>query len=233
MRMTTQSKHPLLRHARAALVVALLLFAVPVLAVLEDYAWQWPLHTGGADGLLALSLQAPVYERISRADLRDLAAFNRAGEPIPLGPAAQPQQRARLLQAEPREVPMFAVGREASAGSDGDAVSLRIRRNADGTLTQLDAQVEPAAGADAGRDLLLDLSRWKQPVTALLLQLDETRAAAQPLNARVAVHGSSDLGSWRLLADSLAVVSLQEGGFRLQRLRLELPATGLDYLRIR
>lgn len=213
--------------------VPLLLAGVASLALAasrDDFAWQWPLDTGGADGLLALTLEAAVYEHAHRDDLGDVVAFNGAGEPVPLGPVAQPRQRAAALQPDPVPVPMFAVPRGAPGTTGGDAIALHIARGTDGRLLRLDAEVSPAAADAAPSDLLLDLSAFERPVSALALHLAADGAA---LNARVAVDGSDDLGSWRQLADGLAVVSLSEGGFRLQRTRLEFPATGFDYLRVR
>lgn len=213
--------------------VPLLLAGVASLALAatrEDFAWQWPLDTGGEDGLLALTLDPAVYEQALRDDLADVVAFNGAGEPVPLGPVAQPRQRAQALQPEPVPVPMFAVPRDAPGANAGDSVALHIARGTDGRLLRLDAEVSPGLADEAPGDLLLDLSAFERPVAALALQLAADSGA---VNARVAVDGSDDLGSWRQVADGQAVVSLSEGGFRLQRTRLEFAPTGFDYLRIR
>jgi hypothetical protein len=192
-----------------------------------DFAWQWPLDTGGHEGLLALTLTPPVYERVTRADLRDLAVFNGAGEPVPFGPSTPPEQRAQALQPPPVPVPLFAL--DEAAARSGDAVSLRITRDSDGRLRALDADVSPDAPA-AARELLLDLSALERPVHGLALTLDP---AAASLDARVTVEGSEDLGRWQRLADGLAVVRLEQDGFRLERTRLSFPATRLPYLRLR
>lgn len=218
------------RPARRWPLPIVLLFACAAAAALErsDFAWQWPLDAGTHDGLVALTLDAAVYPQLSRDDLRDLAAFNGAGEAIPLGPAAPPLQRAQALQPEAVAVPWFTLARSPEDGT-GDAVALHIRRGADGRLQQLDATVQPG-DAGAAQDLLLDLSALERPVHGLALELAE---GAAPLDARVAVDGSEDLGRWQPLARELALVALESDGFRLERTRLSLPVTSLPYLRLR
>src|SRR5690606_2832462 len=81
-----------------------------------------------------------------------------------------------------------------------------------------------------GGDLLLDLSALDRAVHGVALTLADGGGA---LDARVSIEGSEDLGHWRSLAHGRAVVRLQQGGFQLQRTRLEFPATTLPYLRIR
>ena len=195
----------------------------------DDFAWQWPLDVRGSDGVVRVTLTPEVYARLTRADLSDLAAFNGADEPIPIGPAAQAFER---LQPPPPaaliEVPLFRVPRVAAAG--GDRIELHIARGSDGRLSQLDAAIEPTT-APSAQDVLLDVSAVHAPVTALQLELDALPDAG--LDARVEVAASDDLATWQPLASGLAVVSLREAGLTLERTRLELPATSLPYLRLR
>lgn len=194
-----------------------------------DFAWQWPVDTAGADGVVRFTLTPEVYARITRADLADLAAFNAADESVPLGPAALAFERLVPPPAPaPVAVPLFRVPRAASGG--GDRIELHIARATDGTLTRLDADIAP--GTDTGSsDVLLDVSALDRPVTGLRLDLDEL--PPEGLNARVEVAASEDLASWHVLASNLALVSLREGGLSLERTELELPPTERPYLRLR
>jgi hypothetical protein len=197
----------------------------------EAFAWQWPIVTEGNDGAVRFALTPDVYARLTRADLRDLAAFNANGESMPLGPAHQAFER--LLpppEPEPVAVPMFRVpATRPDAGGDG--VALHLQRAPDGTLLRLDAEVAPAQAGDAAQDLILDLSALDAPVTQLRLEIDPS--ALGELHARVEVAGSDDLAAWTVLAPSLAVVSLNEAGRRLERTRLDLAPTEQAYLRLR
>ena len=52
----------------------------------QDYAWQWPIQTDGESAAYVLELDAEVLGAVQRADLRDLAVFNAAGEAVPFAP---------------------------------------------------------------------------------------------------------------------------------------------------
>jgi len=197
-----------------------------------DFAWQWPVETGGTDGAVRFTLTPEVYARVTQFDLGDLAAFNAAGESIPIGPAALAFERLAPPPPppEPIEVALFRVPREPDSGA-GERIALHIARGADGKLSRLDAEVAPDAGVDPSQDMLLDVSALKVPVTALRLELEAI--PAEGLNARVEVAASDDLAHWQSLGSNLAVVSLQENGLNLERRQLEFAATELPYLRLR
>lgn len=196
----------------------------------QDFAWQWPIDTAGADGAVRLMLTPEIYARIASADLRDLAAFNANDELVPLGPAAAAFERLVVPPPpSPVAVPLFRVPR-TDAGSGGDRIELHIARATDGRLTQLDASVAPGAGA-ATQDLLLDVSALDRPVTSLRLALEEL--GPEGLNARIEVAASDDLAQWQTVGSNLAVVSLQEGGLALERRQVEIAATQRPYLRLR
>lgn len=224
---------------RVAFIAALLAFTAAASAqtpprpiAATDFAWQWPVETGAADGVVRFTLTPEVYARVTRADLGDLAAFNAAGESIPIGPAALAFERLAPPPPPPApiEVALFRVPREPESGA-GDRIALHIARGADGKLSRLDAEVTPDAGADASQDVLIDVSALKLPVTALRLELEAI--PAEGLNARVEVAASDDLAHWQTLGSNLAVVALQENGLSLERRQLEFTATELPYLRVR
>jgi len=197
-----------------------------------DFAWQWPVETGGTDGAVRFTLTPEVYARVTQFDLGDLAAFNAADESIPTGPIEM--AFAQLVEPPgalppPIEVPVFRVPAPEAAAS-GDSIALHIARGDDGRLTRLDAEVTPGTGLAASRDLLLDLSTVDAPVTALELVFEDE---VNDLNTRVEVAGSDDLATWHTLATQLAVVSLRENSMVLERRRLEIPSTELPYLRLR
>lgn len=197
----------------------------------EDFAWSWPVDTGGADSVVRFALTPEVYGKLARPDLSDLAAFNAAGESIPLAPAALASERlAPAPLPAPQRVPLFNVPRGVP-GAAPESIQVHIARGTDGRLTQLDAALIPMQGGIGANDVLLDLGAVAAPVTALELEL--TEAARSSFDARVDVEASDDLANWSTIASNLAVVSLDENGVRLERRRLDFGATTLPYLRLR
>jgi hypothetical protein len=194
-----------------------------------DFAWQWSLPLDGEAGLVALDLDASVYPHIQRADLRDLAAFNGAGEMIPLMPIHPPSRARERPGVEPVAVPWFRIPGKSMDGEE--RISLLIARGDDGRLSRLQAEVSPAGEAASGVDILIDLSAFEDPLGAIAFEFDLAPGAS--LNARVDVEGSDDLSRWRRLGNDLALVDLSAGEARLQRHRLLLPSTRVAYLRVR
>ena len=219
---------PLPRVAQTLLLAVTVLAMSPLQAddLRGAFAWQWPIQAPADSAMLMLTLEEQVYARVRNDDLSDLVVLDGNGEPVPFGPVLGTLQRAATLQPAPVPVPMFAVPRPT--GSDGgEGISLQVARGSDGRLTQLTAGVDTAIG-DAPTDLLLDLSALEVPVQALLLTPEPGA-----LQARVSVQGSDDLDAWQALGQPQAVLALEEDGMRIERLRLELPHTGFDYLRLR
>lgn len=223
---------------RPVLLAAVLLSLMPLASaqrpvpppVPADFATAWPVQgDDGGEGLLHFALTPEIYAQLARSDLADIAAFNAADEAVPLGPVALVLERASHTRPPtPVTVPMFVVPRATRDGVERP--TLLIERDADGRLRRLDAELAPPATDDAAQDILLDLSALDAPVVALDLAI---AADAGRVNARVDVEGSRDLSSWRGLVRDQAVVSLNENGVRLERLRLEFTATQLPYLRLR
>lgn len=221
---------------RSLLVLLSLLLGTPLAAQAPtplapgQFAWQWPLDTAGADGVVRFTLTPEIYAHLTRSDLSDLAAFNASDEAIPLGPAALAFERLVLPpEPEPAFVPMFRVP-SVQTGQSGDAVSLHLQRATDGTLLRLDAEVVPSTSA-VPDDVVLDMSALKRPVTRLDVALDPGPAGR--IHARIEVSGSDDLAHWNVLTPSQALVSLNDNGRVLERTRIELPSTALPYLRLR
>ncbi len=211
------------------LMVLWLLSGVALAAERDEFAWQWSLPLEGDEGLVSVELDESMYRHIQRADLRDLAAFNGAGEMIPLMPVNPP---GRVLESPPPTelpVPWFRVPR-ADVGGD-ERISLLIAREPDGRLTRLQAEVTAEGAAAAAEDLLIDLSALEKEIATIAFDFE--LAPGTSLNARVDVDGSDDLSRWRNLSHGQALVDLSAGDARLQRHRLMFPATRYKYLRIR
>lgn len=204
----------------------LLALAAPALAQTpDDFAWQWPIALEGDQGAYRLDLDESVYAHLTRADLRDLAVFNADGQPVPFAPLAyaetQTQQRSELRWLRVPVAPTAA----------GDSLSLRLERDADGRVLDLQLDSGSSAPASPSADLLIDLGDEPPSVSSLRLALDAQ--AALPVNLRVEVLGSDDLAQWQVLGRDLAVVAINDNGLRIERLRLDFDASRQRYLRLR
>jgi len=197
----------------------------------EDFAWQWPLSISPGQDVVRITLTPAVYAQLAGNDLADLAAFGGNGTSLPLGPLPTPS--AIVMTTTPAAtvaLPMFTVPTDIGEATEG--LQLHIQRDADGRLRQLHAQIEgkPGATAQSG-PVLLDLSALHSAVRGLDVQLSS--AAQGSLNARVEISGSRDLELWHPIGGPQALVSLQQGEFRLQRLQLRFPGSDWPYLRLR
>jgi len=193
----------------------------------QQHAVQWPLQLEADAPAHRLTLTVEVYAQLTDPGLGDLEVLNAAGEPVPFGPVPPPA----LPPSEPTSVsvPWFVLPPPPRGGTRDDTLRLRVERDADGRLRQLDASVPDSASATAaaGHDLLLDLSALGD-VAVDALQFDWTRA--DDVSARFRVAGSDDLVGWNVLKPQAGLVDLQQGGHRLLRRDIELPATRHRYL---
>ena len=189
----------------------------------DDYARQWPLQLSKADGgAYRVMLDREVYRSLHTPGLDDLDVLNAAGTPVPaaLLPAAAPLEQA------PRQVslPWFPL----PVATVRDAVDLSVisRRDADGAV--LTVETRTAAGPGPAPAFLVDASRLREPIPALVLDWD-TDGAAFDLGYRV--EGSDDLRTWRVLQSRAALVDLTHGGERLRQQRVPVRAQ-VRYLRL-
>ncbi|MFY2764586.1 DUF3999 domain-containing protein [Arenimonas sp. MALMAid1274] len=207
----------------------LLLAALPGLALAQapaDFAWQWPLQVPGQESAYRIELDEATYARIARDDLRDLMVFNADGQAVPFSalPDAPTTREAR------RALNWLRVPVAATGGGD-DTLSLRLERDADGRVRELQLDDGTVPATSPGSDLLVDLGEDPSAVSAIRLQL--AADAAMPVNLRVSVLGSDDLAQWQVLGQDLAVVAIVDNGLRVERLRLEFAPSSTRYLRLR
>ncbi|MDZ4349745.1 MAG: DUF3999 family protein [Xanthomonadaceae bacterium] len=190
----------------------------------EQFATVWPIETGGQRGAFRVVLDEAVYAEAQRSDLSDIAAFNGDGTALPM---------ARLNAVVPMPAQWLPVAWLSfpvrSDGTLADDLTLRLRRDADGELRELELGNRPAVRPEPHHDLLIDLGEQPPRVPALQLNLGD---APGPVNVRVDVLASDDLSSWQPLSRGLALVSLTENGLRVERRVLAVGATGQRYLRL-
>ena len=215
------------RSGRGWILLLALLPSLVAAGTREDYARQWPLALGQEEGgAYRVELDEGVYRSTSQPALGDIEIFNAQGQPLPsalLSPAqplAQPPRRLELSW-----FPLPAI--DPSAG--GGDLRLVAERDLDGGIVRIEAGVESrATAANAPGQWLVDASRLREPVRALLLEWDRP---LQSLQARYRIEGSNDLRSWRTLNEGTTLLDLERGGERLRQGRIELDGQA-RYLRL-
>lgn len=200
---------------RAWLVIAWML---PTLAQAERFA----LATEGSAAFYAVTLNADVYTHSQRADLADLRVRNGAGEPVPYVldiPAAEVAE-ARTLH----EVPWFAL----PARTRRESAPLGVVIGPDGALRAGTSSTATTDGETAA--WLVDVSRLREPVSALVIGLNE---ADKPGDYRgdVEVSASDDLRHWTRAGGAQLLRASRAGGVLAQD-RIELDRVRARYLRL-
>lgn len=190
-----------------------------------DYAYTFAIDTGGdaTSSAWRLELTPEVYAWTRDADLRDLAVFNAAGQPVPfarLDTAPEPLARERFLA-----LPTLALPAAAAGGND---LRLVIDRDAAGRLRRIDAG-EQAAAARRSRDWLIDASTLDRAVDGFELEWTEPRSG---VSARFSIAAGDDLQDWRKLGSG-SVLALEQDGVRIDRRTLAFEPVRARYFRLR
>lgn len=198
----------------------------------EDFGYQWPLRLDANALAHRVVLPTEVYVRIHDPALRDLAVFNADGETVPFGPIPKLAGTLEGGQRERIEVPWFVLPK-AVGSTDADALRLLIERDGEGKLRRLDATIAAnSADSPAAPDapILLDLRAVDAQVESL--ELDWQRGDLD-LRARFRLTASDDLEHWNEVLAEASVVDLEQGGFSLQRRRIDLArASSRDFLQL-
>jgi len=211
---------------RSAALAFLLLLRAAGAACAESpssFAYGIPIRADGGESLYRLELPRAVYQGVVRPDLGDVRVFNGAGEVVPH--AFLPRAVVETQKRAPVALRFFPLYGDDPGQVDG--LSLRVERNASGTIVQLDER----ARTQASKKLLaylVDATGLDDPLRAL--QVDVTGGGSYAASVRV--EASDDLSAWRTLAAGAPLVSLQHDGARLEQSRVELASTKARYLRI-
>lgn len=213
---------------RSAFAVALALsLRVAAAATPADYAYTFPIEMNGAGTSSAwrVELTPDVYAWAQDADLRDLAIFNAANQPVPLArlrSAPATSTREHLLALPTLALPATV------ATSNANDLRLVIDRDAAGRLRRIDAGEQAAANAHV-REWLIDASALDRAIDGFAL---DWSAPASGVSARFAVEASDDLQSWRGLG-TVGVVALERDGARIDRREFAVAPTRARYFRLR
>lgn len=192
----------------------------------NDFAYGYSLKVPENGAVYSLPLPSEVYRKVRRADLGDIRVFNSAGEAVPH--AFRQLEAAEETTRTSVDVPYFPLYEKDEA--TGDNMSLVVRRDADGTIIDIDSNRPALAQGDA------------QP-TGYLLDLGDTPHAAGHLevywqsdtrqtSSSVTVEQSPDLQRWWSLAPKTTLVDLEYEGNRVEQRKIMLTQRTERYLKI-
>lgn len=211
------------RHAFTLL--ATLLLRTATAATPADYAYTFPVDTGAGNASSAwrIDLTPEVYAWAQDADLRDLAVFNAAGQPVPFARievAPEALTREHLLALPTLPLP-------AAASSNNNDLRLVIDRDADGRLRRIDAGEQPVAEARP-RNWLIDASALDRAVDGFALDWSAPKSG---VSARFSIAASDDLQNWRELGSG-SVLALEQNDMRIDRRELAFAPLRARYFRL-
>jgi hypothetical protein len=189
----------------------------------NDFPYRAPIATPGSASHYRFAVPGATYLGASRRDLGDLRVFNAAGEPVPHAFVPREAQKA-----EPPVVPVRLFPLYGDPAKSLDTTSVRVERNAQGTVVNVTVQNGAPPRRRALVGYLLDASELKQPLDALLLDWDAT----DPFTGWTRVEASDDLRSWNAVVSGSPILYLEHDGARLERRRVELGGARAHYLRV-
>jgi len=212
---------------RGGVWIGLLAPCVALAALVDDYAWQWPLSPADAEaGAYRVELDASVYGAARSPALRDVDVVNAEGVAVPaqlFAPGAGPEGGTRRVPLR------WFVLPQPLAARPGD-LAMAVERDTDGRVRRVETRLSDATPADeaAAGHWLVDASALREPVAALWLEW--TRDGGD-IDRRYRIEGSDDLRDWRLLQAQAPLVDLVRDGERLQQRRVAVDAQA-KYLRL-
>ena len=189
-----------------------------------DYAAVFPISTTGEQAAWLIDLDVDVYRWSQDEDLRDIAIFNAAGNPVPLG---QWNEITPIKIVEDHgPVPLLSLPRvvvpkpSRSWRSPGDSPKQHVGQA---------IEIRLSRGSRPNREWLIDASSLNVGVDTITLDWSSPKSGVV---ARFDVAGSSELESWWSLRRGAAILALEEDGTRIDRREIKLDRKGFDYLRL-
>lgn len=203
------------------------LAASAMAAGVDDFAVVFPIETPVDSAAWQIELTPEVYSWVRDDGLLDIAVFNSAGLAVPLARMRAEVGVRRIERLV--DVPVLAMP-AASAARSGTDLRLRVERDADGRLRNIETRESRVPGATAPREWLLDLGAVRDTIDTIQLRW------STPLDgivARFALEASDDLQRWRIVRSDAAIVLLDQDGTRVERRDIGFAATRVGYLRLR
>ena len=189
----------------------------------DDFAYGMPIDTVGGQPVQSLIVPQVVYENLALNDLADVRVFNGDGVPVPH--AVHSTVERSELPAVNQELPIFPIYGRLDESLDN--LNVRVRRDAAGTIIQLDDRV--GAGASLLRAYLADASQFEAAASGLAFFWSDT---PDDLLVRLTAETSDDLQNWQSWGSSGTLASMQHDEQVLIRNTLTLPARKARYYRL-
>lgn len=188
----------------------------------RDFGYGYMLNLQGKGAVYSLPVPHEVYTRVRRADLGDIRIFNGTGEEVPHAFRNLKDENVHLTS----EVPFFPL---YAAKSGGEDLSLSVRRDADGTIIDLDSSSVTGQFPPEPSGYLLDLGEDSYSTGSLEVywQTDSTHASSS-----VKIEHSTDLQRWFPLVQRTTLVDLEYGGNNVVQRKVHLPRRVERYLKI-
>ncbi|MGB0133913.1 DUF3999 family protein [Dokdonella sp.] len=185
-----------------------------------DYAAVFPIETHGNESAWLIELDGDVYRWSQDEQLRDIAIFNAAGNPVPLGTWDE-------------IVPTTAVDNEALLPLLNLPVTL-VPNQRNTWRSQGDNRTrDPRPVEVRARGVRKSRSEWLLDASALNFGVDtitlDWTSPTSDVVARFNVAGSSDLEHWMNSANSATVVALEQDGTRIERRDIRLQPGKFPY----
>ena len=190
----------------------------------QDFAYAVPLQFEGQDALYQATLPLSVYQHTTRSDLGDLRVFNAQDEAVP----HMLQQAERSSAGQPVFSKLAYFPLHGPANAVLDPLSIRVKRNAAGTLIDIGSNAGSAAHSQLS-GYLLDTSALKQSIQALELEWTGTK---ENFVGTVHIESGDDLKHWSTVVRGAPLASLQFDGHSLSQKRVEFSPVRAQYLRL-
>ncbi|MDR2871574.1 MAG: DUF3999 domain-containing protein [Xanthomonadaceae bacterium] len=194
----------------------------------SDYAQQWGLDIGHADGgIYRVVLSRDIYRQAHTPQLRDIEVFNEEGRSLPAVLMAPASESAPLTSVA--TLPWFTLPETVGSGRSDD-IAMMVERNADGSVNSVGVRVfAPGTVPVVSSSWLIDASRMREAVHGLTLNW---QADAGQFEHYMDVEGSDDLRTWHVLALRAPLLNLVRNGQSLRHDRIALDSR-YRYLRLR
>ncbi|HET9034280.1 MAG TPA: DUF3999 domain-containing protein [Dokdonella sp.] len=194
----------------------------------DNYAMVLPIETDGSSAAWQIELNTEAYHWSQEPNLRDIAIFNAAGQPVPMARwRVEPRQSVEQRTAE---LPIFALPTEPSTRPDTN-LQLIVNRDASGRVQRIETNETGAAQADSrASEWLLDSSDFDEGIDAITLHWSSPETSVV---ARYDVGGSDDLQTWKRIRSDATIALFERDGLRIERREIELNGQPFRYLRLR
>ncbi|MGH8178245.1 MAG: DUF3999 family protein [Steroidobacter sp.] len=191
---------------------------------MNDYAQGVTIEAYAPLPMIELALPDPVYQTVTRADLRDVRVFNADGAPVPHAFCAAPETSEAIVTEQ--SLPVFELRDGQRAAGEGARIEVQT---AGGTQVDVHEPSSGAAPAANGGTHIIDVREIEEPVRAIQFDWASPDEASE---AQVRIEASEDLDRWNTVVAASTLLRAQRGGQELRRELIELPLRAYKYLKV-